>query len=144
MNSTPYILATAPLLELIHTKELTPIGWGCGQLFQLRRFIHDFDVAFTIHTCPPTREIESVPVYDPSVLNGLDHARHILIIYTIDFFDEALRHSKLYPALPWLPFNAAELGVAPRLRQLRAAADAFCPQGVSYGSAMQLHNELGY
>lgn len=137
-------ISTYPVIERIRAKELTPIGWGCGQLFQLRSFIHDFDVAFTIHTCPPSRVVDEVQVCNPSVLNGLDHARYMLVVYTVDYFDEALRYCKLYPKLLWLPFNAAELGVAPRLHKLKAAADALYPQGVSYGSVIQLHNELGY
>ncbi len=139
--STP---SSSRLLDQIRDGKITPIGWGCGQLFQLRRFIHDFEVQFTLHTRPPAPEVDSVKVYEPSVLASIDPARHVLVVYTIDFMDEVLRHCKPYPALRWLPFNAAELGVVPRLRQLRAAADTFCSQGVSYGSVSQLLDEFGY
>jgi hypothetical protein len=78
------------------------------------------------------------------VLHSINHAQHVLVIYTIDFIDEVLSQCRKYPNLHCLPFNAAELGVATRLRQLRAAADAFCPQGVSYASTTHLLEEFGY
>lgn len=132
------------LLDKIHSGEITPIGWGCGQIFKLRHFIHKFEVNFTIHTHPPTLEMDHVPVKDPSALERLDHSKHILIIYTIDYIDEVLRYCKPYPLLLTIPFNAAELGVSARLRELRIASEVLCEHGVSYGTVSQLHRELGY
>jgi hypothetical protein len=135
---------STPLLDQIHSGQKIPIGWGCGKLFQLRHFIHDFEVAFTIHSQMQGIEIDSVSVKAPTILNTLDQSKYILIIYTIDFLDHVFHHCKLYPNLTYLPFNAAELGVAAKIQKLRAAADLFYPIGVSYGSISQYTDELGY
>ncbi|MBS7805554.1 hypothetical protein KIH24_13355 [Rhizobiales bacterium TNE-4] len=133
-----------PLLMRIRDGELTPIGWGCGELFRLRRYIHDFDPIFTIHTSTNGIKIDDVDVFEPSILNSIDHKKYIIIFYTIDFLADALRYCADFPNLLKVPFNAAELGVAPHLKRLALASNILHPHGVSYSSTSQLLNELGY
>ena len=120
------------LLEKIQTGVLKPIGWGTGQMLKYRRHIHDFDLLFTIDTRPDIGERHGVRVELPSILENLDHPQYVLIIYSVEFLDEAQAYCQQFPGLLCLPFNAAELGTKARLDGLRAAHDTFVHHGVSY------------
>lgn len=131
------------LLNKILSGELMPIGWGNGEIFKLRKFIHDFEVEFTIHTNPQDTEGGAVNIYSPDILKKLDLSKYILIAYTVDYIDEIIRYCKIYPELIVLPFNAGELGVAKNLAYLKKAYETFCDKGVSYGSLSNYMIDLG-
>ena len=138
-------LASLNILEMIESGVVTPIGWGCGEIFRLRRYIHDFEVAFTIHSNPDSLEVGNFKdIRHPDTLSSLDHSKYILIIYSINFIRTIYQECSKYENLMILPFNSSALGVEDRIRELKYAHSILPTFGTSYHGISDLHSELGY
>ena len=128
------------ILEKITSKELTPIGWGIGLMFNKRTGIHDFNVAFTIHTNPDKKSIKGTPVLPPKILETIDRRKHILIAYTIDYLDFIYDHCKKYDDLLVLPFNDHRLGVKKNLRKINKNNYPFQNWGVLFENFREIED----
>ncbi len=120
------------ILEKIANKELTPIGWGIGLMFKQRKAVHDFDVAFTIHTRPNRKSFNGIPIFQPSVLESIDRRSHVLIVYTVDYLNFVYDHCKKYDDLLVLPFNDYQLGIKKKLKNTTKNNLPFQNWGVFY------------
>lgn len=90
------------MLDELMTGRATAIGWGCGDVFRaLRETLHSFPLATTIHNSEKLQGtyVAGAKVAPPSILDGMDHAKTILVCYTRDFREDVHRHCARHPGL---------------------------------------------
>lgn len=128
------------ILEKISSMELIPIGWGTGLMFKQRRGVHNFDVAFTIHTSPGQKSLNGTPIFQPQILETIDRPSHVLIAYTIDYLDFIYDHCKKFDDLLVLPFNDHRLGIKEKLKKITQRNHPFQSWGVFYENFREIED----
>ena len=120
------------LLEKIKSGELTAIGWGTGEMFKYRKYIHDFDLLFTIDDRKKTDYINDVKIETPDILEKINQQKHILIAYSVEYLETIYTYCKKYEELIVLPFNSHEFNILNNLKNLEAARNTYIHHGISY------------
>ncbi len=128
------------ILGKIKNKELIPIGWGTGLMFRNRKGIHDFDVAFTIHTKNNIKSINKISVHQPEILDTIDRKKYILIAYTIDYLDFIYNYCQRFDDLMILPFNDHQLEIQAKLKKVTKRNFVFQNWGVFYENFSEPNN----
>lgn len=101
-------------------------------MFKYRKYIHDFDLSFTIDDRKKTDYINDVKIETPDILEKINQQKHILIAYSVEYLETIYTYCKKYEELIVLPFNSHEFNILNNLKNLEAARNTYIHHGISY------------